>query len=104
MTHTETQSRPGRIIRSAETISKNLGGEEVILDLNNGRYFGLDSVGARVWELIEEPGRFDAIVEALLSEFEVERVECERDLLALLGDLERHGLISWAPDDAPASA
>ncbi len=32
--------------------------ETVILDMGSGTYYGLDGVGARVWELLEQPKRF----------------------------------------------
>lgn len=82
-----------------DQVSSDLGGEAVILHLKDGTYYGLNEVGARVWSLIQQPRRVAAIVAALLGEYEVEPAECERDLLALLGDLAAHELIEvgYAP-------
>jgi hypothetical protein len=33
-----------------DVLSRDLQGEEVILDLNTGVYFGLDPVGTRIWQ------------------------------------------------------
>ena len=35
-------------------MTRTIGDETVILDLAGGTYFGLDPVGARIWQLIEE--------------------------------------------------
>jgi hypothetical protein len=76
-----------------DVISRKLEGEAVILNLATGTYYGLDPVGTRIWELIQEQGRADAVLEAILHEYEVEHARCERDLLLLLRDLHAKGLI-----------
>lgn len=68
-------------------------GEAVILDLESGRYYSLNPVGARVWDLIQTPQSVSAIRDVLLAEYEVERARCEQDLLRLLGDMAVQGLI-----------
>ncbi len=58
-----------------------------------GRYFGLDDVGARVWELVQQPLSVESLCETLLSEYEVSAGELQRDVLELLGELSDKGLI-----------
>jgi hypothetical protein len=41
-------------------VSCNLAGEAVILNTKSGIYFGLKPVGARIWELVQEPRTIDA--------------------------------------------
>jgi hypothetical protein len=81
------------ISRGPGQSSVNLDGEVVILDLERGAYFGLDEVGARFWELIETPKRFEELCDILLDEYEVERATLERDLQALVQDLSKRGLV-----------
>lgn len=75
-------------------MARQLGEETVILDLESGTYFGLDPVGARIWQLMKEGKRLAEICEAMLEEYEVSREELERDALALAQDLEARSLIS----------
>ena len=70
-----------------DVVFRKLEGEAVILNLATGTYFGLDPVGTRIWELIQEQGRVDAVLEAILHEYEVEPAQCEQDLLLLLRKL-----------------
>lgn len=81
-----------------DVISRVLEGEAVILGLGTGTYFGLDAVGTRIWQLIEERGRVTEILARLVEEYDVEPEQCERDLLRLLDELKRRGLITLVGD------
>ncbi|MCA9969721.1 MAG: lasso peptide biosynthesis PqqD family chaperone [Anaerolineales bacterium] len=74
-------------------VSTDLGGESVILDVQSGMYYGLDEVGARIWELIQAPARAAAVRDALLAEYDVEPAACEQDMLELLTQLRAAGLV-----------
>ena len=58
-----------RIVAAPDQIFSNLGDEAVLLSLTDGVYYGLDPVGTRVWDLVQEPRTItevrDAIVAAL---------------------------------------
>ena len=56
-------------------------------------YFGLNSVGTRIWELIIDRKSRAEIVEALLVEHDAVRADVERDVDTLAGELESNGLI-----------
>lgn len=81
------------IAAAEDQVSCDLEGESAILSLSNGVYYGLDPLGARIWELIQEPRTVNEVRDVILSEYEVERDRCERDLLELLRQLNDQGLI-----------
>lgn len=81
------------VVVAKEQVSCDLGGEAAILNLKSGVYYGLDPIGARIWNLIQEPKNLNEIREILLKEYDVEPDRCERDLLALLQKLADEGLI-----------
>ena len=81
------------VVVAKEQVSCDLGGEAAILNLKSAVYYGLDPVGARIWNLIQEPKSLHEIREILLKEYNVEPGRCERDLLALLEKLVEEGLI-----------
>jgi hypothetical protein len=72
---------------------QEIEGETVLLDLEGGRYFGLDSVGTRFWALLAEDGDVDSVVSRLLAEFDVEENRVRADMAALVARLEGAGLI-----------
>ena len=81
------------VVSVKNQVSSDLGGEAVILNMSTGTYHGLNEVGARVWNLIEQPQVVKDIQQTLLQEYEIESSVCSDDLLALLKDLQNAGLI-----------
>ena len=61
--------------------------QAVILDLESGTYFGLDPVGARMWQLIEAGKSLAGLCDQMNEEYEVSRDVLERDARALIGEL-----------------
>ena len=85
---------PSTIISSAQNqISSELAGEAVILNLSSGIYYGLNEVGARVWELIQQPKRFSEVLDALVEEYDVQPEVCSRDLAEILRVLADANLV-----------
>ena len=74
-------------------ISADLEGEEVILDMESGLYFGLNEVGQFVWKRLEEPCSFRTILDSMLSEYDVTEEICRSDLRSFLKGMAEAGLI-----------
>lgn len=94
-------SRSSSVVAARDQVSSDLGDEVAILDLKAGTYYGLDAVGARTWNLIQEPRTVEEVRDILVSEYEVEPDRCERDLVALLQRLADEGLVE-VRDGTPA--
>lgn len=76
-----------------DQVSCTLGGEVVILSMKNGTYYSLNPVGVRIWNLIHDPIGVHEIHNTIVNEFNAEPERCEEDLLAILTDMEKEGLI-----------
>ena len=74
-------------------LARQVGEETVMLDLAKGTYFGLDPVGARIWKLLGEGKTVAQVCDSMMSEYQVSRDDIERDVLALVEELERRGMI-----------
>jgi len=81
------------VVVSQDQASCDLGKETVLLHLKTGAYYGLNAVGARIWNLIQEPRTVSEVRDAIVGEYDVEPERCERDVLALLKRLTREGLV-----------
>lgn len=79
--------------RSGHVLCQDDGGDAVLLDLAGERYFGLNRVGTRIWQLLETPSSLAAIHGALCAEFDAPTDRIEHDLLALVEQLQSAGLI-----------
>lgn len=86
------------IVATKNQVSSDLGGEAVILDLKSGVYYGLNNVGTRIWNLLQEPKTINEIKDAILEEYEVEPNCCQHELLSLLQELLAVGLIEVSDD------
>lgn len=82
------------MVRIADGIVfKEVGDEIVLLDFERGIYFGLDAVGARIWELLAEGHEVTAIVNTLADEYEATRETLEQDVAELIAELRAQGLL-----------
>jgi len=90
---TQELSGESVVVAAKEQVSCDVGGEAAILNMKNGVYYGLDPVGAQVWNLLQTPRRVVELHEAMLREYDVEPARCERDLIELLEKLLKEGLI-----------
>jgi hypothetical protein len=79
------------VVAARDQVSCDLGGEAAIL--SRGVYYGLDPVGARIWELVQVPRTIREVRDVLLDEYEVDADRCERDLLELLERLAAKQLV-----------
>lgn len=84
--------------QSYQRISKSVSGllddELVMMDIEKGKYFALNMVATRIWNVLENPHTISSICEKMLDEYEVEPDECKRDVTALLKEMEKLGLVS----------
>jgi hypothetical protein len=81
-----------RFVPKPDVIFRALGTEAVVLNLESGTYFGLNSVGTRIWMLLEQHD-LSGTLEQLAAEYDAPRERIEADVLALVDSLEGKGLL-----------
>ncbi len=85
---------PSPQFKIPETVlSRTVGTETVLLNLNTSTYLSLDPVGGRFWELISQGQDFQRAMTTMLDEYEVQPDELEKDLLELCASLRGAGLL-----------
>ena len=114
----EAREREPTLIRAADNVLfHELGGEAVLVKLDTGVYFGLNSVAARLWQLLREHGggtsprpekggppsqdQIERVMEACLAELDVEETTLRRDLAELIDQLTAKGLVVVTPPAPP---
>ena len=82
-------NNPNKIIyqRKPEVISGKLEDQIVMMDIEKGKYFSMNPVATRVWELLEESSSAGELCDQLLNEFEVSREQCFDEVQELLDKL-----------------
>ncbi|HFD12781.1 MAG TPA: PqqD family protein [Crenotrichaceae bacterium] len=81
------------IRRNKEIISSEIDCETVMMDLNLENYFGLEAIGTRIWQLLENETTLQALCEQLTEEFEVGWDQCMEDVRTFLGELSAQNMI-----------
>lgn len=75
---------------------QTLKDEVVLLNISNQQYYGLDDVGARMWELLLELPDLTAVTHRLTSDYEVDAIVVRADLERLVEQLLNAGLLKGA--------
>ena len=87
------------IARAPGLVLAEIDGEAVGVDPESGVCFGLNRTGFRILKYAATPTSVADICRKILAEYDVDRVRCEREVIALLRDLEAEGLV--VIDQAP---
>ncbi len=81
------------LVRNPSLTTAELDGEVVMLSLETNRYYGLNSVGTRIWELLAQPMTLAAVCDILMNEYDVTREQCEQETLAVAQKLVDEKLV-----------
>ena len=81
------------VVAIKNQVFSNLGEEAVILHLGKGAYYGVNEVGALVWNLLQKPVRVNDIVAEVIGKYGVRKERCLADTLELLQRMLRAKLI-----------
>lgn len=75
-------------------VSFSIVGEDAfLLNTQTNKYYGLEKVGTRLWELLTDGKSLQDAHQIILSEYEVAPDQLEQDILKLLEDLQKNGLV-----------
>ena len=77
--------------------SSDLGGEAVILNLQDGKYYGLNPVGAAVWQWMDTPQSLHSLTSLLTARYQVDDSRARADLQLLIPSLLHRKLIEIVP-------
>jgi len=83
-----------------DVVYRELEGEMVLLNLRTGVYFGLDPVGTRVWQLLQEGCTVAQVCERLADEYDVTAALAGQDVRAFVTALRDNALVE--PENPPA--
>ncbi|WP_216829024.1 lasso peptide biosynthesis PqqD family chaperone [Alkalihalobacterium elongatum] len=91
---TENKIKLSTIVnQGAGNIVSDMDGEKVMLSISKGKYYNLGDIGGDIWELLENPISVEELVNILLTRYEVERFDCEEQVVSFLSLLAKENLI-----------
>ncbi len=93
-----------RLKPSEQVIVRELSGESVLLDLQSGRYFGLNAVGTRTWTLMLEGRTLREVGDALCDEFDGTPAVIRAEIMRFADELCNNGLCRIADSEVRAES
>jgi PqqD family protein of HPr-rel-A system len=93
MTESKTLQLNDTVVRAPDVYATTIDGDVVVFNVEKGQYYGMQNVGVRIWELIEQPASIDAVCQVLMTEFSIDQPTCEAHVLKFLGELLEAQLI-----------
>lgn len=91
-----------RVKLPEHVVHRSFATEMVVLNLNTGRYHGLNPTAGRMLEVLQERATVRDAVMQLSEEFDVPGEQVEGDVVTLCGDLLQRGLITLDRDTLDA--
>ena len=70
------------VVQTKDLFSSELDGDTLLMSLTQAAYYGLDSTGQHIWNMLAEPSRVGDLCDRLVANYDVERATCEQDVLA----------------------
>ncbi len=74
-------------------MGKKLEGEWVLLNLENGVYYGLNEAGSVIWDELASHGDLETALDSLQALYDAERTVLKADVEKFLADLRKEKLI-----------
>ena len=88
----------GQIRLRADALEwRSVEGEVVALDVRSSQYLAVNRTGAVLWPLLADGTDRDALVAAVVAEFEVDAATAERDVDAFVASLSEQDLLEARP-------
>lgn len=81
------------VVAASDVLSSELGSEHVLLNLQDGTYYGLEDAGGEIWKLLQTPIAVAEICRAIVETYDVDPERCREDVVRLLGDLVERRLV-----------
>lgn len=87
-----------QVCRIGDVLDADIDGEVVMMNIEQGRYFGLNQTGTRIWALLAQPVVISDLCDKLMAEFSVPQKQCEEEVVAFLENLLARGLLQVMTD------
>jgi hypothetical protein len=75
-------------------VEARVDSEILALHVEQGNCYAFNVTAAQVWSSLEEPRRIGEIRDELLASFDVDVETCERQLIEIIDQLVRQGLVT----------
>jgi Coenzyme PQQ synthesis protein D (PqqD) len=83
------------IHRTASVLTAEIDKQIVMMDIESGRYLGLDDIGSVIWQRLETPRTFGELIDGLTADYDADRSVIADDVRKLLLDMAAHDVVAF---------
>lgn len=85
-----------------EILYSKINEETVLMSIEAGFYYSLDSVGSQIWELLtKQSASIEELSDRLINEYEVDKETCLKDVQEFIDELASKKLIIPVEQENP---
>ncbi len=81
------------IVGETNIVFNEMDGETIMMSIENGEYYGLNSIGSRIWQLLQSTKTVSEICDAVLPDYDVTPEQCAQDVLNFLNRMAEKGVV-----------
>ncbi len=81
------------IRRNSSLLIAAVHDEIVMMNIESGRYYGLDDIGTDIWRRLETPLAFTDLIDGLAADYYAERAVIAEDTRKLLELMAKHHVV-----------
>lgn len=81
------------VYKPESIISSDIDEGIVMMDIEKGQYYSLNTMGSRIWKMIDEPIGVRQVCDHLMSEFDISQQQCQKEVLTYLAQLLELGIV-----------
>ncbi len=83
-----------QLTRKDDIFTSEIDDEVVMLDETGDSYYGLNTIGAAIWNALETPLRYLDLVASLTKTYSISEQQCREDTLPFIESLVEKKLLS----------
>lgn len=81
------------VIQNEGNIVSDMGGEKVMLNIENGKYYNLGKIGGDIWELIDKTILVSELINNIMAQYDVDKEKCEEEVISFLESMHEERLV-----------
>lgn len=96
MVQTATIDDTTMVRRKAAVVGADVADDAILLDIDSGYFFQLNSTGAKIWAFVEQPQTLGALTDHMAASYKVDAETCRSDVAEFVADLIERGVLEVA--------
>lgn len=83
-----------KVARNINIATNKIDDEVIMMSLEKGNYYSVNSIGTRIWNIIEQEKNVKEICDTLLQEYDIDKEHCEKAVIAFLEKMKTADLLT----------